>query len=395
MVITAGAYNERLQVSRSGTPNNYITISAHPNDIGQVIIDGSGIDIGWWGGLIEICDSSYVVVQGLTITNSDFSSIFVQNADNIIISNNHSIHSAASGIYTINATNITIDSNSVRWANESKYQEGISIVDTTHFEVSNNAVYDGVGLEHGGEGICVKTSGESGTTHSGVVHGNYIHDLPGDVGLYIGAYAQGEHLYNIQAYDNIVTTDVGIGISSELGGLTEAVYVYNNIVYNNRSTGIIISNWNGFDVEGPKRDIFIVNNTVYNTGHDDSGTPKGGGILIQSEHSSNENFVVTNNIVSQGSSYQLLINEGAVDITTAAYNLIDGFRGIDTRETRGYYYQEGDPCFSNSGTGDFHITSGSPAIDNGESNQIATVDYDGNSRPNGTHFDIGAFEYSR
>lgn len=56
----------------------------------------------------------------------------------------------------------------------------------------------------------------------------------------------------------------------------------------------------------------------------------------------------------------------------------------------------GDPKLANPAGNDFHILTGSPAIDSG----IATVsslvsrDYDGSRRPQGSAFDIGALEYS-
>ena len=50
----------------------------------------------------------------------------------------------------------------------------------------------------------------------------------------------------------------------------------------------------------------------------------------------------------------------------------------------------GDPAFV--GTGDYHITAASAAIDAGKAAGI-TIDYDGASRPWGSGYDIGADEY--
>jgi hypothetical protein len=55
----------------------------------------------------------------------------------------------------------------------------------------------------------------------------------------------------------------------------------------------------------------------------------------------------------------------------------------------------GDPLFVSPAfgtTGDYHLKSGSPAIDKGSSVDAPLDDLDGNPRPQGTGFDIGAYE---
>jgi len=52
-----------------------------------------------------------------------------------------------------------------------------------------------------------------------------------------------------------------------------------------------------------------------------------------------------------------------------------------------------DPQFVNLNAGDYHLQSSSPCIDAGIDVGL-TSDYDGNSRPRGTGYDIGAYEYS-
>lgn len=55
----------------------------------------------------------------------------------------------------------------------------------------------------------------------------------------------------------------------------------------------------------------------------------------------------------------------------------------------------GDPLFVNptfGTTGDYHLKTGSPAIDNGSSINAPKDDLDGNLRPKGKGFDIGAYE---
>jgi fibronectin-binding autotransporter adhesin len=53
---------------------------------------------------------------------------------------------------------------------------------------------------------------------------------------------------------------------------------------------------------------------------------------------------------------------------------------------------DGDPAFVNPSAWDYHLTAGSPAIDAGVDAGVRT-DIDGDSRPQGTGYDIGADEY--
>src|ERR1019366_10582320 len=52
-----------------------------------------------------------------------------------------------------------------------------------------------------------------------------------------------------------------------------------------------------------------------------------------------------------------------------------------------------DPLFVNINSNDYHLQARSPAIDAGASVNVAT-DFDGNPRPFGPAFDVGAYEYT-
>ncbi len=53
-----------------------------------------------------------------------------------------------------------------------------------------------------------------------------------------------------------------------------------------------------------------------------------------------------------------------------------------------------NPLFVDQTTGDYHLQSNSPCIDTGTSSNAPVIDFEGTSRPQGSGFDIGAYEYS-
>ena len=52
-----------------------------------------------------------------------------------------------------------------------------------------------------------------------------------------------------------------------------------------------------------------------------------------------------------------------------------------------------DPLFVDAANNDFHLKAASPTIDKGEGLSTVTSDHDGTARPQGSGWDIGAFEY--
>ncbi len=54
-----------------------------------------------------------------------------------------------------------------------------------------------------------------------------------------------------------------------------------------------------------------------------------------------------------------------------------------------------DPAFVDATSGDFHVTSGSPAVDHGDETMAPETDIDGDPRPSGTAPDLGADEVAQ
>src|SRR5438445_5747612 len=128
---------------------------------------------------------------------------------------------------------------------------------------------------------------------------------------------------------------------------------YNNTTWNNGEDGIKLD----YGVTNAK----VYNNTAYNNGN--SGVEVGSG---------STGAVIENNILYQNSWGAISNSESG---TVADHNLTT------------------DPGFVNAAAGDFHLTSGSAAINAGVTISLVTTDCDGFSRLVGGACDIGAFEY--
>jgi hypothetical protein len=379
--IKAGTYKERVIPHNSGSADNYIVYIAHPGD--TVTIDGDSISLpSEWGGLFDVSDMTYIKISGLRIINvgpnDNNVGILVDNSSHIIIEKNYIYNTVSSGIGVWDSDNIIIDDNEVELACNDGEQECITVAVTDTFEVKNNHVHHGGPGNLGGEGIDVKDGSSNGK-----VYKNQVHDI-NRLGIYVDAWDK--HTYNIEVFQNIVhdCADNGFALVSEKGGLLENVTFYNNIAYNNEACGFTFGHWGEPVPSRPMKNIKVINNTFYDNGEGSWG----GGISVESQDA--EDVVIRNNICSQNLSFQIQV-EVSIPNLTVNHNLIDGYRGYDD-EIYGSDYLEGDPMFVNPSRADFHLQEGSPAIDNGSSVDAPNDDFDGNPRPQGDGYDIGAYE---
>jgi len=380
VLIRDGVYNEHVEPANSGDGTaGYIVFSAYPDE--KPIIDGDGISVPEFGGLFDVSGKSYIKITGLRVINSEGAGIFAEYSSYIIIEKNYTNNTVSSGIGIWNSNNIIIDNNEVELACNDGEQECITVAGTNIFEVKNNHVYNGGPGTHGGEGIDAKDG-----SYDGAIHDNNVHNLNGRLGIYVDAWDK--HTYDIEVFSNIVH-DIegadGFTISSEAGCLLEDVTIYNNIAYNNGLSGLTFSSCcEDLAAKHPVKDVKVINNTFYNNG---SGT-WGGGVSLENPDA--QNIVIRNNILSQNLIFQIQV-EVPVQNLTVEYNLIDGYRGY-SYEIYGRNYVVGDPMFVNPSESDFHLLGNSPAIDRGSPIDAPINDFDGNTRPQGSGYDIGAYE---
>jgi hypothetical protein len=372
--VMGGTYNEKVTIKKSGSSGNYITFAAYPGQ--TATIDGTGIALNY-DGLIRMDGVSYIKISGFTVVHSSFMGIMISGgASNIIVQNNHISDVSSSALLAQDASYITYDGNEVTNAQTMKglggqTNENVNIIRTNNFEIKNNHIYSNANFES----IDVKEGSSYGLIHHNDISGAH------SAGIYVDS--QGKNSQNIDIYQNKVHDSQesgarGIAIGVESSGSAKNMRVYDNMVWNMGAIGIVAGTSYS---AGAVDNIAVVNNVVYNNGLVDSW---GGGIKI--EYSSATNMRIRNNIASQNRNSQ--IDNAAGGNAAVTNNLIDGSGG-----TTGSSSVTGSPQFVNPSGGDFHIQSGSPAIDKGTSTDAPAVDFDGNSRPKGAGYDIGAFEY--
>ncbi|OEU78655.1 MAG: hypothetical protein BA865_13830 [Desulfobacterales bacterium S5133MH4] len=158
-----------------------------------------------------------------------------------------------------------------------------------------------------------------------------------------------------------------------------AASIISNTVYNNNLGGISIR-----DHANPR----IINNTI--SGHNAAAFSSGG--IKVSQNMGISSVVILNNIITnnkcglRSQSCQYCSGNDYNDV----WNNSDDYVGF----TKGVNDISCDPLFADFGKGDFHLQQGSPCIDAGTSEGAPDADIDGDSRPQGAGYDMGAGEYS-
>jgi len=382
VLIKKGIYSEQVVISVNGSEDAWITFSAKTGH--DVVIDGSGVTLSAYEGLVEVNSSSHIRVEGLRVQhagpNGTNTGISVSGSSNVVIDGNRTEDTASSGIIVWTSSDVTVSQNEIVLAcnlGATSENECLSVGESTRIQVLDNHVHHG--NEVRGEGIDVK----HGSSHV-TIRGNHVHDVA-SVGIYVDAWDQ--HTYDIDVVGNTVHDIDGCGFSvgSEQGGRLERVRFVNNLAYDCTLVGIDVHNC--CIANHPVDAVEIVNNTLVANGRGDWG----GGVLVENDQATG--VVVRNNIVSESLSFQIALEVANVSGITVDHNLIDGYRGYEG-ETRGQAYLEGDPSFVDEIQRDLHLKQGSPAIDAGSALSAPSEDLDGRQRPQGAGIDIGAFEYA-
>ncbi|WMJ73322.1 right-handed parallel beta-helix repeat-containing protein [Cytophagaceae bacterium ABcell3] len=307
---------------------------------------------------------------------------------------------------------------------------GLQIDDlSSNFTVNNLEIYN-----CGFAGIMAKTDPRcDGSANRGEftmkdVHlfNNYIHDVEGE-GFYIGNsfYAgwtgnnncSGSELFphdihGLRLHDNIVQNTGWDGIQVGCASMDTEIYnnvvdnygykgepvhsngiqlgegttgkCYNNTIRNGRGNGIILLGLG---------DNQVYNNLIVN--------PEERGAFADSRYTNQgSDFAFYNNTIVNPGSEGILIystvtnNQAYNNIIVGTDKYVEFGNGAEGEEKNNFESENiEDAQFVNAASGDFRLDENSPCINGGVNLSYFRYDLDENMRPNGTSFDIGAFEH--
>ncbi|MBN1617930.1 right-handed parallel beta-helix repeat-containing protein [Candidatus Dojkabacteria bacterium] len=397
--ILPGTYNQKTRITYLGlNPSDQdITIRGEGTSANEVIIDGTGITFtDNWGGLFQIQNTNHIILENVLIQNSSSFGVYGLNIHNVAIRNLQTSNTGFSGVEVNDSSYFSIYGVDISNSCRNGSQESLSVGTVSNFSIYNNAIHDGPVLP-GGEGIAVK-----GNSSNGAIYNNKVYNLDGDVGIYVGVGGEGTVTSKINVYQNeIYNTDHGIAVTSEYGGTIEYIDIFNNVIHDGKYGGILIVKWRENEqpgVVGFRRHIRIFNNTVVNM-----ASTANAGIHMQCDVLANiEDVLISNNIVSNNANGGIIVPASVQSTVVLSNNLIDDVNGIQPGDPYCSNCVGGDPLFVGSGSDPYDIQPGSAAIDVGTlaytdmnydgSNELLSFDYTNDVRPQGSSYDIGAYE---
>jgi hypothetical protein len=382
VIVLAGDYPERVQVTRSGSSGAPITFQAQ----GTVTMHGFTVK------------ADYISILGFDISNTpddstDGVGIYVLGSD-CDLEDNYVHYATRGGI--------------LLWANSGQYDK------TSDCVVRNNRLYENamMGISVMGQDHLIEDNEIWGTIQyhpnwhnppswvdadgitffgSGhVFRGNYIHDIhygiPENPDPHIDCFqtyggdkiAGHDILFDGNLCDNPDTLpELSLaGKAFQMEGGAHDITIRNNITISN-----LIA------IFKSSHDIAILNNTFVGNPDD----PYSQGIqLIDSP-----NFIIENNVFAyqENGIGSIWPDSASNSGLTVGYNCEyrsggDPRRSPDPNDVWGL-----NPLFVDEGGGDYHLQADSPCVDAGlDLGSSVPKDFDGKRRPKGGGYDIGAFE---
>ncbi len=240
--------------------------------------------------------------------------------------------------------------------------------------ISNTIAYNRLTEQPTGQGAGIYTTGLDEVV---VIRGNFIHDNS----LPIGFDGSGLYISSPAVIDgNWIEANYGPGDRSALCimDVSAPMTVTNNVIAENTSIGVrLIDN----------QDIHLINNTII--GNVIRGVQVD---FPESNQTGLPAFTLHNNIVANNGECGVFIeNEGSQDMD---YNDVTGQRyqycGFPSIQIHSI---SRDPVFVDPTVSDYHISAGSPVIDNGNGSLAPLLDYDGTLRAQNYNVDMGAYEF--
>jgi len=407
VLVGAGVYAERVTVSRSGTAGAPITLQNTPGT--TPIIDGTGLGGGIYGGLVTIQGAAYVTLRGLTIRNSEGLCVAVSGNAAHVELNGLEVYGCQNGIWIEGATSPAYTIVRASKVHDT-VQGGITVwrAPGGYYLIEQNEVYRAGGTNNFD---AIQVGSYDGASNHVVVRQNVVHDSgsSGADPIDVGGHACHDH-YLVEANDMYATSGDfklhgnGVGLC---GALNEphAIARFNrltgvgSVTYDFPNTSAFYNN----TIVGPPHGLQIWSDNPSalpgsNVGSAKYGTGPGGktdygrqtwknnifwktsnrvvfpngvaGYRIDVRYSS---IRLDHNLVEYGSGYGHTWYTSAQDLlttdfpdTASGFASYQGTAAPDVPDTGSILTTASDAAvFVNAAGRDYHLVSGSPAIDAG------------------------------
>ncbi len=320
---------------------------------------------------------NYVTVSGFTITGMPEAGIRavsndVVNSKGIVLRNNTTNANGTWGIFTSHEDNLLIDHNVTT---NSQTQHGIYVSNAcVNPVVTNNISYGNhdCGIHFNGD----LSMGGTGLITGAVIKGNIIHDN-GSGG---GSAINGDGLQNSVIENNLLYNNHASGIA--LFQQDAAAGAINNIIANNTIVMASDARWD-ININSQSTGNTVFNNILLN-----NNSSHGSIVLAQDSLSG---FHSDHNVIVGNSHPFDLVDGSGNDVfqTQAQWESATG-------QDKASFSATASQLFVNAGANDYHLMAGSPAIDAGlaslAGHAAPAADLEGNPRPAGIGFDVGAYE---
>jgi parallel beta-helix repeat protein len=310
-----------------------------------------------FSGVIDIMNRKYIKISNMTVKNAVpprsnglniFSILVHHGSSHIIIENMVTERSRGPGIHLSNAEHITVTGCDISGFSENGGFGGIYAGGCSNVVISGNTVYDTSMKNNqgwGGSGLYIRTCSDTAVT--------------------------GNRIFRCRE------SGIQIGINTRL-------LIQNNLMYANRSGGIVF--YPDTKKSTAMSGISIINNTVALNGFSGISYP----MRPDSRGVENSDILILNNILCLNSGNQIIIETAFRRDITVGLNLAWGEGGRTVYSALLWK----DPVFRNTSPGreDFRLKRGSPAIDAAETRHAPPGDIEGTERPKGRGADLGAYE---
>jgi parallel beta-helix repeat protein len=355
-------YSEMLDVNASGVEGNPIIITSgiDAGHKGEVILDGQ---LSWSYG-IRVERQTFVIVRGLTVGNyTDSGQIRVRYSSDVIVEGNKIHVTGHGGVYLHDNDNVIVRNN--------------FITTPSNIDAQTDGIYSQLNVGNIYEGNYIVISNDETTGHDDAIQmyrdtditirNNYLEQSNSKQSNAQGIYATNSY-GTIEAYNNIV-----YGPNTKNCLLTLAIYDEGNaqlIAYHNTLIG---GGWGVVYVKDAPNSI--VQNNIMVTFQDNGWLFRLDGTLTASQNVDYNlyyapNSGITSTMDGTGLSWE--------DWQTSGYEP----HGFNT-----------DPLLVDIVFHNFNLSEGSQAIDAGKTIPSVPTDFIGRQRPQGTGYDIGAYEY--